>query len=136
MITPRCTYFIKLVFIAVVTTFLIYYSAEKNEIAVELVKTVAVGTSSSSSSDKSVSMKKLSPISEKINHNLKRILYWNDFYGSKNFGFCCGRGPYFKHHCQCTACHTSKDRNTNISSYDAIVFHGREIIKKDLPKIR
>ena len=25
---------------------------------------------------------------------LKRILYWNDYYGSKNFGFCCGRGPY------------------------------------------
>ena len=135
MTTPRCTYFIKLVFIAVVTTFLIYFSALKNEIAVELVKTVAV-TTSSSSSEKSVSKKNLSPISEKVNHNLKRVLYWNDFYGSKNFGFCCGRGPYFKHDCQCNACYTSKDRNTNISSFDAIVFHGREIIKTDIPKIR
>ena len=24
---------------------------------------------------------------------LKRILYWNEFYGSKKYGFCCGRGP-------------------------------------------
>ena len=28
---------------------------------------------------------------------LRYILYWNDFYGSKNFGFCCGRSPYKKY---------------------------------------
>ena len=91
MTTTRCRYFIKLVFIALVTTFLIYYSTGKNDLALEVIKTVAVATSSS---DKSVSKKKLSE-SEKENQNLKRILYWNDFYGSKNFGFCCGRGYLF-----------------------------------------
>ena len=81
MTTTRCRYFIKLVFIALVTTFLIYYSTGKNDLALEVIKTVAVATSSS---DKSVSKKKLSE-SEKENQKLKRILYWNEFYGR------CGR---------------------------------------------
>ena len=66
----------------------------------------------------------------------KTILYWNDFYGSRNFGFCCGRSPYVKHDCSCTNCFTSKDRSDNISSFDVIVFHGREIRKSDIPKTR
>ena len=136
MTTQRCRYFIKLVFLAVITTCLIYYSTGENEVAVEVVKTLALATSSDAVSDLSVSKRKFSPKSGKVSHNLRRILYWNDFYGSKNFGFCCGRGPYLKYNCQCNACFTSKDRNTNISSYDVIVFHGREINKVDVPKIR
>ena len=67
---------------------------------------------------------------------LKRILYWNDFYGSKNFGFCCGRGPYLKHNCPNSQCYTSKDRREDLKSFDAIVFHSRSLNSKDIPKIR
>jgi hypothetical protein len=34
----------------------------------------------------------------------KRILYWNDFYGSRNFGFCCGKRPYLLAGCKNTNC--------------------------------
>ncbi len=34
----------------------------------------------------------------------KRILYWNDFYGSRNFGFCCGSRPYKVNGCRNTNC--------------------------------
>ena len=34
----------------------------------------------------------------------KRILYWNDFYGSRNFGFCCGSRPYHVAGCKNTNC--------------------------------
>ncbi len=34
----------------------------------------------------------------------KRILYWNDFYGSRNFGFCCGSRPYKVNGCRSTNC--------------------------------
>jgi len=57
-------------------------------------------------------------------------------YGSKNYGFCCGRGPYRKYKCPYNACHTSKDRTQNLSSFDAIVFHGRNLDKDDLPPKR
>lgn len=67
---------------------------------------------------------------------LKRILYWNDYYGSRNFGFCCGRGPYIKHKCLNSQCYTSKDRKEDLESFDAIVFHGRSLDIKDVPKIR
>ena len=67
---------------------------------------------------------------------LKRILYWNDFYGSKNFGFCCGRGPYLKHNCPNSQCYTSKDRREDLESFDAIVFHSRSLNRHDIPQVR
>ena len=67
---------------------------------------------------------------------LKRILYWNELYGSKNYGFCCGRGPYKKYKCAHDACYTSKDRTDDLSTFDAIVFHGRNLNKNDLPTKR
>jgi len=67
---------------------------------------------------------------------LKRILYWNELYGSKNYGFCCGRGPYKKFKCTNDACYTSKDRTDDLSTFDAIVFHGRNLNKDDLPPTR
>ena len=73
---------------------------------------------------------------EKMSPKLKRILYWNDYYGSKNFGFCCGRGPYIKHKCPTSLCYTSKDRREDLKSYDAIVFHGRSLNPHDLPEVR
>ena len=64
---------------------------------------------------------------------LKRILYWNEKYGSKN-EFCCGRGPYKKYKCANDACHTSKDRTNDLSTFDAIQlqFHGRNLNTNDL----
>jgi hypothetical protein len=67
---------------------------------------------------------------------LKHILYWNEMYGSKNYGFCCGRGPYKKYKCAHDACYTSKDRTDDLSTFDAIVFHGRNLDKDDLPTKR
>ena len=74
--------------------------------------------------------------SEKVSQKLKRILYWNDYYASKNFGFCCGRGPYIKHKCPTSLCYTSKDRREDLKSFDAIVFHGRSLNPRDLPAVR
>ena len=54
-------------------------------------------------------------------------------YGSKNYGFCCGRGPYKKYKCAHDACYTSKDRTVDLSTFDAIVFHGRNLNKNDVP---
>ena len=67
---------------------------------------------------------------------LKRILYWNDYYGSKNFGFCCGRGPYLKNNCPNSHCYTSKDRREDLETFDAIVFHGRSLNYNDIPEKR
>ena len=67
---------------------------------------------------------------------LKHILYWNELYGSKNYGFCCGRGPYKRNKCANDACFTSKDRPEDLSIFDAIVFHGRNLNKYDLPRTR
>ena len=82
---------------------------------------------------KSASLK-LKP--KNVTKKLKRILYWNDYYGSRNFGFCCGRNPYLKYYCENTNCYTSKDRTGDLSSFDAIVFHGRSLNINDIPKKR
>ena len=73
---------------------------------------------------------------EIVPQQIKRILYWNDYYGSKNFGFCCGRGPYIKHKCPTSLCYTSKDRSQDLKTFDAIVFHGRSLNPQDLPAVR
>ena len=64
---------------------------------------------------------------------LKRILYWSELYCSKKYGFCCGRGRYKKFKCANDACYTSKDRTDDLSTFDAILFHGRHLNKDDLP---
>ena len=73
---------------------------------------------------------------EIVPQKIKRILYWNDYYGSKNFGFCCGRGPYIKHKCPTSLCYTSKDRSEDLKTFDAIVFHSRSLNSQDLPAVR
>ena len=64
---------------------------------------------------------------------LKRILYWN---ASKNFRFCCGRGPYKKHKCPTSLCHISTDKYENLENFDAIIFHGRYLDPQDIPAVR
>ena len=70
------------------------------------------------------------------NKKLLRILYWNDYYGSRGFGFCCGRGPYIKNKCKNSQCFTSKDRSEDVETFDAIVFHGRDLNITDIPQKR
>jgi hypothetical protein len=67
---------------------------------------------------------------------LKHILYWNEQHGSYKYGFCCGRGPFKKYKCAYDGCFTSKDRTDDLSTFDAIVFHGRHLNKTDLPTKR
>lgn len=67
---------------------------------------------------------------------MKRILLWNDFYGSRNFGFCCGRNPFKKAKCQVSDCQTTKSRDENLEDIDAVVFHQRTLNPKYLPKVR
>lgn len=38
----------------------------------------------------------------------KRILFWNDFYGSRNYGFCCGRNPFRKAKCPVWNCQVNR----------------------------
>ena len=64
---------------------------------------------------------------------LKRILYWN---ASKDFRFCCGRGPYKRHKCPTSLCHISTDKHENLENFDAIIFHGRFLDPQDIPALR
>ncbi|XP_023326749.1 alpha-(1,3)-fucosyltransferase C [Eurytemora carolleeae] len=66
----------------------------------------------------------------------KRILFWNDFYGSRNYGFCCGRNPFRKAKCPVWNCQTTKFRNESLETIDAIVFHQRKLKTDDLPAKR
>jgi len=118
--------FLKLLFSVLLTLFLIYnYNGQE-----ELIPVTVINNNVETSPQRLISNR------DPINVKEKRILYWNDFYGARNFGFCCGRSPYIKHNCSCRNCYTSKDRDSNISSYDAIVFHGRSLNKHDLPVTR
>ena len=145
MTALRCRYFLNLILLISVTIFLaIFYigegefpvrtltpeleSVHRNSLSDFQLKTKSVLTSSFSSGQVSSC--------NAPNIKQKRILYWNDFYGNRNFGFCCGRSPYLKHNCHCHNCYTSKDKTENVSSFDVIVFHGREILKEDLPRTR
>ena len=69
---------------------------------------------------------------------LKHILYWNEAYGSTEYGFCCGQEPYFKFQCKYTNCFVTNDRNylSSVDQYDAILFHQRSLDKNDLPTKR
>ena len=42
----------------------------------------------------------------------KYILYWNEAYGSTDYGFCCGRDPYEKYNCPVKNCYATDNRST------------------------
>jgi len=71
----------------------------------------------------------------------KKILYWNKAYHGQptanrkdtNYGVGVGRDQYQLAGCPVWQCETSEDR-TNLSSYDAIIFHQRFWNSTDLPK--
>ena len=73
-----------------------------------------------------------------LNNDTKYILYWNEAYGSSEYGFCCGQKPYFEFSCPEKNCYVTNNRTylKNIQDYDAILFHQRTTTDTDLPVSR
>ena len=138
----RCRYISKLVLLSTLTVTLIQVFLARDDVTVKVskapLKAIDERSPLSEISEIVTQFPNSSsvPACSTLRAERKSILYWNDFYGSHNFGFCCGRSPYLKHDCQCSNCFTSKDRTANVSSFDVIVFHGRELKKTDIPKTR
>lgn len=65
----------------------------------------------------------------------KRILFWNEAYGAKNYDIGLGRDVFRQAGCPVWQCETSDDRNEP-DSYDAVVFHQRSWSPSDLPSAR
>ena len=76
-----------------------------------------------------------SPINQQ---KLKTILYWNEAYGSTEYGFCCGQKPYYEFECPIQNCFVTNNRThlKSIDEYDAILFHQRSLREDDLPNKR
>ena len=67
----------------------------------------------------------------------KYILFWNEAYGDKNYGVCCGSKPFEV--CEYKNCYMTNDRsylNKSVDEFDLIHFHQRSTSKHDLPKKR
>ena len=62
---------------------------------------------------------------------LKTILYWNEAYGSTEYGFCCGQNPYFEFECPVKNCYVTNNRSflSSVDQFDAILFHQRSLHK-------
>ena len=65
----------------------------------------------------------------------KKILFWNEAYGNKNYGVGIGADALKKAGCPVWQCETS-DNRTAVEEYDALIFHLRSWTKDDLPKVR
>ncbi|CAL1688347.1 unnamed protein product [Lasius platythorax] len=65
------------------------------------------------------------------NKGIKTILLWNTLFGSKDFYF--GEGDIFRD-CPINKCKIFNERDyLNVEDYDAILFHGNELSKYDVP---
>ncbi|KMQ98510.1 alpha-fucosyltransferase c-like protein [Lasius niger] len=65
------------------------------------------------------------------NRGIKTILLWNTLFGRKDFYF--GEGDIF-HDCPINKCKIFNERDyLNVEDYDAILFHGNELSKYDVP---
>ncbi|XP_015184406.1 PREDICTED: alpha-(1,3)-fucosyltransferase C-like [Polistes dominula] len=68
------------------------------------------------------------------NRKFKKILFWNGMFNHKDFYF--GDGDIFKS-CQVNDCYATYDRSYfDDDTYDAILFHGIELDRQDLPNKR
>ncbi|KAL2732422.1 hypothetical protein V1477_014663 [Vespula maculifrons] len=77
---------------------------------------------------------KMIPQRLKDHKMFKKILFWNGMFGNKNFYF--GDGDIFKN-CRVNKCYATYDRfYTNVENFDAILFHGVELERQDLPDER
>jgi hypothetical protein len=65
----------------------------------------------------------------------KNILYWNEAYGSTEYGFCCGQKPYETFQCIYKNCYATNNRShlESVDQFDAILFHQRSLDSNDLP---
>ncbi|KAI4501569.1 hypothetical protein M0802_003446 [Mischocyttarus mexicanus] len=74
------------------------------------------------------------PYQSNSNRTYKTILLWNGMFGHKDFYF--GNGDIFKS-CQVNECYATYDRSyLRVDTYDAVLFHGIELDKRDLPNRR
>ena len=48
---------------------------------------------------------------DKSTEKLKTILYWNEAYGSTQYGFCCGQDPFLEFQCPYTNCYATDNRS-------------------------
>ncbi|XP_024938992.1 alpha-(1,3)-fucosyltransferase fut-1-like [Cephus cinctus] len=68
---------------------------------------------------------------------IKTILYWNKMYVEQEKYFFFGHGDIFKGcpvpHCYAT---NKRDYHESLTDFDAILFHGVEMVKGDIPKVR
>ena len=57
------------------------------------------------------------------------MLYWNDAYGSREFGFCCGREPLERYQCPHQDCVFTTNRSLlpAITDWDAVWFASRSL---------
>ncbi|XP_042232481.1 alpha-(1,3)-fucosyltransferase C-like [Homarus americanus] len=70
------------------------------------------------------------------NPQLKKILFWNDGYSNKHFGFGFGREPFLRAGCRVNTCFTTGDRSRfPLEEIDALVWHFRSN-DKSLPTVR
>lgn len=68
---------------------------------------------------------------------LKRILFWNEAYGSKDYGVGFGQDRLARLGCPVAGCYTTADRSlVPVDEFDAIVFHLRTYNERDLPSSR
>ncbi|XP_042872431.1 alpha-(1,3)-fucosyltransferase C-like isoform X2 [Penaeus japonicus] len=57
---------------------------------------------------------------------LKKILFWNDAYGSRHFGFGYGREPFIRAGCRVNTCTTTSNRGKYpLKDLDAVIWHFR-----------
>ncbi|KAK0094692.1 hypothetical protein PV326_010292 [Microctonus aethiopoides] len=77
-------------------------------------------------------------VSPQLNSSTKLILFWNTMFGDETFYF--GHGDIFKNCPELNSgnnCYATHDRNIiNIENYNAILFHGSELLINDLPNKR
>ena len=57
------------------------------------------------------------------------VLYWNEAYGSREFGFCCGREPLERYQCPQQDCVFTTNRSLlpDITDWDAVWFASRSL---------
>ncbi|XP_077289839.1 alpha-(1,3)-fucosyltransferase C-like [Arctopsyche grandis] len=79
-------------------------------------------------------------LKSEIKQDTKIILFWNSFFGVKDYNFGLGNDPFFKYKCRVYDCFTTAYPGwLPIDKYDAIVFHGPEynsIFNIDSPSSR
>nr|XP_045620426.1 alpha-(1,3)-fucosyltransferase C-like isoform X2 [Procambarus clarkii] len=71
-----------------------------------------------------------------FNPPLKKILFWNEAYSNKHFGFGFGREPFLRAGCRVNTCMTTGDRSRfPLNEIDALLWHFRSN-DRSLPRVR